>query len=133
MITGIGHTAVTAKDMEESIRFYTQALGFREAFSFQHPETGAPWIVYLSVSPGQFMELFYGGTEEAWNKIDFRGNQFIFNGMTLTFLGKKSLEFVEVTGLSDATYTGEAITQSPVVEYDEITLTEDTDYTEWQV
>ena len=64
MITGIGHTAVTAKDMEESIRFYTQALGFREAFSFQHPETGAPWIVYLSVSPGQFMELFYGGTEE---------------------------------------------------------------------
>ena len=74
-------------------------------------------------------EVIYGGTEEAWNKIDFRGNQFIFNGMTLTFLGKKSLEFVEVTGLSDATYTGEAITQSPVVEYNGTTLIEGTDYT----
>ena len=64
MITGIAHAAVTVKDMPESVRFYTQALGCREAFVFQHPETGEPWIVYLNVSPGQFIELFYGGTEE---------------------------------------------------------------------
>ena len=64
MITGIAHIAVTVKDMTESVRFYTQALGFQEAFEFRHPETGAPWIVYLNVSPGQFVELFYGGTED---------------------------------------------------------------------
>ena len=68
MITGIGHAAVTVKDMEESIRFYTEALGFQKAFEFQHPETGDPWIVYLNISPGQFVELFYGGTEDhPWN------------------------------------------------------------------
>ena len=64
MSTGIGHAAITVKDMDESIRFYTQALGFCEAFAFPHPETGEPWIVYLKVARGQFIELFYGGTEE---------------------------------------------------------------------
>ncbi len=68
MITGIAHMVVTVKDMEESIRFYTEVLGFYKAFDFKHLETGAPWIEYLSVSPGQFVELFYGGTEEnPWN------------------------------------------------------------------
>ena len=65
MTTGIAHIAVTVKEMAESVRFYTQALGFREAFEFRHPETGAPWIVYLNISPGQFVELFYGGTEDS--------------------------------------------------------------------
>ena len=64
MITGIAHMAVTVKDMEESIRFYTEVLGFYKAFDFKHLETGAPWIEYLSVSHGQFVELFYGGTED---------------------------------------------------------------------
>ena len=64
MITGIAHIAVTVKDMAESIQFYTKALGFTKAFDFRHPVTGEPWIEYLSVSPGQFVELFYGGTEE---------------------------------------------------------------------
>ena len=63
MITGIAHVAVTVKDMGESVRFYTQALGFRNAFEFRHPVTDAPWIVYLNISPGRFVELFYGGEE----------------------------------------------------------------------
>ena len=64
MIQGTGHIAITVRDMNESIRFYTQALGFRRAFSFRHPDTGAPWIEYLHFSEGQFIELFYGGAEE---------------------------------------------------------------------
>ena len=68
MITGIAHIAVTVKDMAESIQFYTKALGFTKAFDFRYPVTGEPWIEYLSVSSGQFVELFYGGTEEnPWN------------------------------------------------------------------
>ena len=63
MITGIAHTAVTVKDMDESIRFYTQVLGFKKAFSIPHYVTGEPWIEYLNVSPGQFVELFYGGDD----------------------------------------------------------------------
>lgn len=60
----IAHSAVTVKNMEETLRFYTQALGFRPAFELANPETGEPWIVYLNIYPGQFLELFYGGTEE---------------------------------------------------------------------
>lgn len=64
MIKEIAHVGITVRDMEESLRFYTQALGFQRAFDFRHPATGAPWIVYLSIGPGQFVELFYDGTEE---------------------------------------------------------------------
>ena len=68
MIQGMAHSAVTVSDMTESIRFYTQALGFRKAFSIRHPDTGEPWIEYLNVCSGQFVELFYGGSEEQpWN------------------------------------------------------------------
>ena len=64
MITGLAHAAVTVKDMAESLRFYTEALGFQRAFDIRHPVTDEPWIVYLNISHGQFLELFYGGTED---------------------------------------------------------------------
>ena len=68
MVKGIAHSAVTVKDMETSVRFYTEALGFRRAFELKRPETGEPWIVYLNICPGQFLELFYGGeVENSWN------------------------------------------------------------------
>ena len=64
MSISIAHLAVTVRDMEESVRFYTEALGFRKAFEIARPETGEPWIVYMNICPGQFLELFYGGKEE---------------------------------------------------------------------
>ena len=68
MIQSTGHIAITVNNMDESIQFYTQALGFRKAFSFRHPDTNAPWIEYLSISRGQFIELFYGGIEaQPWH------------------------------------------------------------------
>ena len=45
MIKSIAHSAVTVKDMDESIRFYTKALGFHQAFELKNPETDAPWVV----------------------------------------------------------------------------------------
>jgi catechol 2,3-dioxygenase-like lactoylglutathione lyase family enzyme len=62
MITALVHTALTVRDMEKSIDFYTRVLGFEKAFEIPEPVTGKPWIVYLAVAPGQFLELFYGGT-----------------------------------------------------------------------
>ena len=62
MITGIAHSAITVRDMEASLKFYTEALGFKKVFEIPEPNTGAPWIVYLNVSKGQFVELFYNGT-----------------------------------------------------------------------
>lgn len=62
MIRGIGHTAYTVQDMEKSIFFYCDILGFKKAFSIPTPE-GNPWIEYIKVTDHQFIELFYGGEQ----------------------------------------------------------------------
>ncbi|MFA9380363.1 MAG: VOC family protein, partial [Acetanaerobacterium sp.] len=65
---GIGHLAITVKDMEKSLDFYTRVLGFERAFDIDNPENGEPWIVYVNMGNGQFIELFYGGTiDTPWN------------------------------------------------------------------
>jgi lactoylglutathione lyase len=63
-ITGIAHLAVTVKDMDKALDFYTRVLGFKKAFEIPNPKDGKPWIVYLHLAGNQFIELFYGGTED---------------------------------------------------------------------
>ena len=58
----IGHTAFSVKDMQASLKFYSEALGINKAFSID--KDGQPWIEYLKVADGQFIELFYNGTGE---------------------------------------------------------------------
>lgn len=58
MITGIGHTAYNVADMEKSLEYYCKVLGFTHAFSIKN-EQGEPWIEYIKVGSGQFIELFY--------------------------------------------------------------------------
>ncbi|MGP4038656.1 VOC family protein [Gracilibacillus sp. D59] len=60
MIKGISHTAFTVQNMEESLEFYCDHLGFEKLFEL-HNEDNEPWIIYLKVCDGQFIELFYGG------------------------------------------------------------------------
>ena len=64
MITGIGHTAFVISDLERSLDFYCNKLGFREAFRLDREGTPPPWIVYIQITPGQFIELFPGGSGE---------------------------------------------------------------------
>lgn len=59
MITGIGHVAFDVEDMEKALDFYCGKLGFQDAFETRDPETGKPWIRYIQVTKGQFIELFY--------------------------------------------------------------------------
>ena len=60
MIKGIGHLALTVQDMEKSLHFYCDILGMKRAFDIPD-DNGEPWIEYINVSSGQFIELFYGG------------------------------------------------------------------------
>ena len=59
MVEALTHAAIYVKDMEESLDFYERALGFKKIFELPDPETGEPWIVYIQVCKGQFIELFY--------------------------------------------------------------------------
>jgi len=65
MITGIGHVAIRITDLERTLDFYCRGLGFREAFRLDREGQPSPWIVYLQLAPGQFLELFPGGEGEA--------------------------------------------------------------------
>ena len=72
-ITAIAHIAVTVKDMNRSLDFYTRVLGFKRAFDIPHFKTGKPWIEYLYIGNGQFAELFYGGAKDnPWSE-ELRG------------------------------------------------------------
>lgn len=65
MITGIGHPAFRITALEPALNFYCGKLGFREAFRLDRDGEPSPWIVYVQVAPGQFIELFPGAPDVA--------------------------------------------------------------------
>lgn len=101
-ITGIAHTALTVRDMEKSLDFYTRVLGFKKAFEIRNPDTGAPWINYLYIGDEQFIELFYDGTKDnPWSE-ELRG----FNHLCLRVDDIKSV-------VERVTKEGAVITDGP--------------------
>ena len=79
MAISLGHLAITVSDMEKSLDFYENGLGFKHVFDFSKPETGEPWIVYLHLGNDQFIELFYGGKNDyKWNVEDRAYNHICF-------------------------------------------------------
>ncbi|WP_090842805.1 VOC family protein [Alkalicoccus daliensis] len=69
MIKGIHHKAFHVVDMDRSLEFYCDTLGFQKAFEL-HESDGSPWIVYIKIAEGSFIELFYGGTESEKPQLD---------------------------------------------------------------
>ena len=53
----LNHVAIAVKDLDESIRFYTQNLGFREVFRIPNPNGGKPTMAYLQTSRDTFIEV----------------------------------------------------------------------------
>ncbi|HZR42002.1 MAG TPA: VOC family protein [Ktedonobacteraceae bacterium] len=64
MITGLGHLAFRITNLEKSLDFYCNKLGFREAFRLEREGEPSPWIVYIQIAPNQFIELFPGAQGE---------------------------------------------------------------------
>jgi lactoylglutathione lyase len=60
MITGLGHVAFRVTELDRALDFYCRILGFREAFRLDREGDPSPWIVYVQVAPGHFIELFPG-------------------------------------------------------------------------
>lgn len=63
-VAGLSHAAIRTRSIPDSVRFYTEALGLREAFRMCREEDGALAAVYLYIAPGQYLELFAGGVRE---------------------------------------------------------------------
>lgn len=52
----LNHVGIYAKDYDESLRFYTQTMGLREAFTIRDKD-GKPTLTYLQVNRDTFLEL----------------------------------------------------------------------------
>ena len=62
-VTGLSHVAIRTRNILDSVRYYTEVLGLREAFRMFR-EDGSLGTVYLYIAPGQYLELFSDGTRE---------------------------------------------------------------------
>src|SRR6202034_3501064 len=52
----LNHVGIYVKDFDESMRFYTQTMGFREAFTIKDKD-GKPTLAYLQLNKDTFLEL----------------------------------------------------------------------------
>ncbi len=59
-LSGIGHVALKVRDVERSLAFYRDTLGFAEMMRLDKQD-GSLWLVYLRITDTQFLELFPGG------------------------------------------------------------------------
>ena len=60
-LSGIGHVALKVADVERSLEFYRNRLGFAEMMRLNNDD-GSLWLVYLRITDTQFLELFPGGS-----------------------------------------------------------------------
>ena len=72
VIAGLSHAAIRTRNISDSIRYYTEVLGLREAFRMFR-EDGSLGTVYLYIVPGQYLELFSDGTREGITGPDVIG------------------------------------------------------------
>ena len=52
----LNHVGIFVKDFDESMRFYTQTMGWREAFTIRDAN-GKPALAYLQITRDTFLEL----------------------------------------------------------------------------
>jgi lactoylglutathione lyase len=68
-ITGYAHVAIKVKDLDKSLDFYVNKLGFAEMMRL-HNKDGSTWLVYLRITDTQYLEIFPGAEGDrapGWN------------------------------------------------------------------
>jgi lactoylglutathione lyase len=70
-ISSLAHVAIKTRDLDASLDFYVNRMGFREMLRLDKPD-GSPgvWLVYLRITDDQFLEIFPEGQGErapGWN------------------------------------------------------------------
>jgi lactoylglutathione lyase len=61
-VSSIGHVAIRAKDVDRTLDFYVNKLGFAEMMRLERD--GRLWLVYLRITDDQFLEIFPEGQGE---------------------------------------------------------------------
>lgn len=71
MIVGLAHVCFTVADLDASIAFYQDKLGFKHAFDFIN-DSGKRFGVYLHIGDRNFIELFEGKVDPSVKGQSYR-------------------------------------------------------------
>ena len=71
MIKDIAHIALNPLDMDKTVAYFDNVFGWKKVFEL-HKDNGDPWIVYLKICKGHFLELFYDGKNDRDYAFDFK-------------------------------------------------------------
>ncbi|MDQ6433839.1 VOC family protein [Mesorhizobium sp. LHD-90] len=61
-VSSIGHVAIRVKDVERTLDFYINRLGFAEMLRLERD--GQLWLIYLRITDDQYLEVFPDGEGE---------------------------------------------------------------------
>ncbi len=62
-IRGIGHLALKVRDLEKSLDFWRDRVGFQEMHRLKR-DNGETWLVYLRITDEQYLEIFPGAATD---------------------------------------------------------------------
>jgi lactoylglutathione lyase len=62
-ITGLGHVAIKVTDLDRSLDYYVNKLGFPEMLRLKKDD-GSTWLVYLRITDDQYLEVFPGAEND---------------------------------------------------------------------
>lgn len=68
-INGVGHVAIKVTDLDRSLDYYINKLGFAEMLRL-NKDDGSVWLVYLRITDTQYLEVFPGAENDrapGWN------------------------------------------------------------------
>jgi len=68
-INGVGHVAIKVTDLDRSLDYYINKLGFPEMLRLTKDD-GTVWLVYLRITDEQYLEVFPGAENDrapGWN------------------------------------------------------------------
>ncbi len=70
MIKDIAHIALNPLDMDKTVEFFQNVFGWTKVFELHH-DNGDPWIIYIKICKGHFLELFYDAQNDRDYAFDF--------------------------------------------------------------
>lgn len=93
-VVGVNHVGITVENFDDAMRFYTQSMGFREAFTVRD-EKGQPVLAYVQVSRGTFIEVQPAGPDRRPGTITHVGLEVDNIRATLARLAKNGVKVEE--------------------------------------
>jgi lactoylglutathione lyase len=95
-IVGLAHVAIKVTDLDRSLDFYINKLGFPEMLRL-HKDDGSTWLVYLRITDDQYLEVFPGAENDRAPGWDANG----MNHMCLAVADIDAvIERIEAAGIS---------------------------------